>query len=40
MNKITPTSTDGLLPKRFKKIIGIILLVISIGLMSLWGLAA
>lgn len=29
--------TDGALPEGFKKLIGTLLLIISIGCMSLWG---
>ncbi len=32
--------TDGILPKGFKVLIGVLLLVVSVGCMSLWGVFA
>lgn len=40
MNKETPKTTDSVLPNGFKTVIGTLLLIISIGLMSLWGIIA
>lgn len=40
MKKDTPKSADGMLPKGFKTVVGIILLTISIGLLSLQGMFA
>lgn len=38
MQKNTPEPTDGMLPSGFKTVIGTLLLIVSIGLMSLWGI--
>lgn len=41
MNDSTePSHDDGMLPKSFNRLIGVLLLFISIGLMSLWGIFA
>lgn len=40
MNKENSEMTDGVLPNGFKTIVGTLLLIISIGLMSLWGVIA